>query len=293
MDFSKKILLLYKKSSYKIYFSERKNFFYFNNNFNTVRQINNFKNAHDEHYEALKFVESVLIKNGIKYDRFLRGKNVDYEQYNLIITVGGDGTFLEAARKIKKQIILGFNSSSNYSVGKLCVAGVHNFEKIIKKILEKRFKTQLLHRLRMELEEEICSVDILNDILICHKNPAAMSRYYLKIGRVREEHRNSGIWISTACGSSGAIHSAGGQIMDKTEKKMQYKPRELYYGIKNNYRLTGNILNFRQKINIISLMREGKIFVDGTHLSFPFSFGSKLNVFLSPNPIKTINPDCL
>ncbi len=293
MVFSKKVLLLHKKSSYKIYFFERKAPFYFKNNPGMQRQMNRFKGAHDQHYEALKVVESTLKQYGIKYDKFPRGKNVRYEEYNIIITLGGDGTFLEASRKVTHQIIIGVNSSPVYSVGKLCVAGIHNFKKIIESVLKNKLKLQLLHRLRMEIDEKSDPIDALNDVLICHKNPAAMSRYCLKIGHVHEEQRNSGIWISTACGSSGAIHSAGGQLMNKTEKEMQYKPRELYYGIKNNYQLTGGILSSRHKINITSLMREGKIFVDGTHLSFPFSFGSKLNVSLSPNPIKTINPEYL
>jgi len=50
-----------------------------------------------------------------------------------------------------------------------------------------------------------------------------VSRYYLKIGNLREEQRDSGLWISTAAGSSGAIRSAGGKLFKNEEKKMQRK----------------------------------------------------------------------
>ena len=61
-------------------------------------------------------------------------------------------------------------------------------------------------------------MNVLNDILICHHNPGAMSRYYLTVGRVREEQRSSGVWIATAAGSSGGLHSAGGKVLPRKIK---------------------------------------------------------------------------
>ena len=115
-----------------------------------------------------------------------------------------------------------------------------------------------------------------------------MNRYLIKVGKIKEEHRSSGVWISTPCGSSGAIHSAGGKKILHTAKKIQYMPRELYRGGNWKYRLTGGILPARQSITITSLMRQGRIYVDGTHMEVPFPFGTTVKVTLSSNPIKTI-----
>jgi len=280
------ILLLYKKSSYKIYNLECKSSFYLKKTEGTKKQLARFEDAHKEHYDALKVLEEMLHKHGLKYDKAYRGKNIDFQKYDFVITVGGDGTFLEAARKMHKQVLIGVNSSPTYSVGNYCIANVNNFEDIIKKIIQKSLKLQLMYRLKLEISDQLDPLYVLNDALICHKSPAAMSRYRLKIGRHQEEHRSSGIWISTASGSSGAIRSSGGQLMDRAEKKMQYKPRELYYGHKE-YFLEGGILSSRQEMLITSLMREGKIFVDGTHLSFPFPFGAELKISMSSKSLKT------
>ena len=113
------VLLLYKKSAYSIYF----------HNWNFRNEIQRFRKAHDEHFMTLKTVERILRQYHIGYRKYARGQNIPYEYYNLVITVGGDGTFLEAARNIKGQLILGVNSAPGSSVGKLCTATAKNFEK--------------------------------------------------------------------------------------------------------------------------------------------------------------------
>ena len=52
--------------------------------------------------------------------------------------------------------------------------------------------------------------------------------------------------------------------------------------------LKGAILKPTQKITLTSLMREGVVFVDGSHVCLPFSFGAKIFVSRSPNPLKII-----
>jgi NAD kinase len=47
-------------------------------------------------------VEAVLKNRKLKFTKACRGSSLDYSRYDLIITVGGDGTFLEAARQVKK-----------------------------------------------------------------------------------------------------------------------------------------------------------------------------------------------
>jgi len=115
-----------------------------------------------------------------------------------------------------------------------------------------------------------------------------MSRYYVKVGTIKEEQRNSGLWIATATGSSGAIKSAGGRLIKLGEKSIQYMPRELYYGFSKTYKLKGRVLREKPKLEVTSLMRSGRIFIDGTHVQLKFPFNATLKVALSPNPLKTI-----
>jgi hypothetical protein len=108
------------------------------------------------------------------------------------------------------------------------------------------------------------------------------------VGRTREEQRSSGVWIATAAGSSGGLHSAGGLVLPQESVEFQYKPRELYRGKNIRYHLKGGVLGPTKKITLTSLMREGVVFVDGSHVCLPFSFGARAFVNRSSNPLKII-----
>jgi NAD+ kinase len=221
----------------------------------------------------------------VPYTKIFRGERAHYEQYTLVITVGGDGTFLQTANHLQHQCILGVNSATQFSVGKLCAANVKNFETIFNKIKDGRFKIIPLYRLNLQLKRQRKEINALNDVLVCHQNPAVMCRYAIKIKGFEEEHRSSGVWVSTAVGSTGAIRSAGGKPIAAQLKRMQYLPRELYAYRKGQYRLKGGVLS--QSFQITSLMRFGMIYVDGANLKFHFPYGEVLKISLS-NPIQTI-----
>jgi NAD+ kinase len=285
----KKVLLIYKKSAYSIYFMERKLRLASGKKINLQKELKRFKKAHDEHHQTLERIENILCAYGILYKKQCRGGTINYSRYDFIISVGGDGTFLEACQKIKDQVIVGVNSSPSFSVGKLCSANVKNFEKIIQRIVKGKFTISLWPRIRLALEGHIRPVDCVNDVLICHSDPAAMSRYYLEIGKIKEEQRSSGLWVATPAGSSGAIKSAGGKQLKFYEKKIQYMPRELYYGFRKHYCHTGGVLKAKSAVAITSLMRNGIISIDGTHIKLKFPFNSTLKISLSPNPLRALH----
>jgi len=282
------ILLLYKNSTYAGYFlSDRKRLAQLEGMLNS-EEIKRFRRTHSNHFWSLSYVEAVLKNRKVKFTKACRGSSLDYGRYDLIITVGGDGTFLEAARQVTDQIVWGVNSDPSWSVGRFCSGNPKNFEVLLDKILAGKARVRKFNRLSLSFSDDTPSMNVLNDILICHHNPGAMSRYFLKVGRVREEQRSSGVWIATAAGSSGGIHSAGGKVLPQEDRDFQYKPRELYRGKHIRYHLKGSVLKPTQKIVLTSLMREGVVFVDGSHVCLPFSFGSKIFVSGSSNPLRII-----
>jgi len=282
------ILLLYKNSTYARYFlSDRKRLAQLEGLLNS-EEIKRFRSTHENHFWSLSYVEAVLRSRKLRVTKACRGSSPDFSRYDLVITVGGDGTFLEAARQVQKGVIWGINSDPQWSVGRFCSGNTDNMEKILDKILAGKPPVRKFNRLRLSFSDGTRSMDVLNDILICHQNPAALSRYYLTIGRLREEQRSSGVWIATAAGSSGGLHSAGGRILPQENKEFQYKPRELYRWKNVKYQLKGGLLNPRQTVTMTSLMREGVVFVDGSHVCLPFSFGARVFINRSSNPLKII-----
>ncbi len=282
------ILLLYKNSTYAGYFlSDRKRLAQLEGLLN-YEEIKRFRRTHSNHFWSLSYVEAVLKSRKLKFIKACRGSSLDYSRYDFIITVGGDGTFLEAARQVTDQIVWGVNSDPSWSVGRFCSGNPKNFEAMLDQILAGKMSIKKFNRLELSFSDGTQSMNALNDILICHQNPGAMSRYYLTVSKMKEEQRSSGIWIATAAGSSGGLYSAGGKLLPQEAKEFQYKPRELYRGKNMGYRLKGGILKPSQKIMVTSLMREGVVFVDGSHVCLPFSFGAKIFVKRSSNPLKII-----
>jgi NAD+ kinase len=282
------ILLFYKNSTYASYFlSDRKRLAQLEGMLN-LDEIKRFRRTHENHFWSLSYVEAVLKNRKLRFTKACRGSSLDYGRYDLIITVGGDGTFLEAARQVKNGVLWGVNSDPSWSVGRFCSGNPKNFEVLLDKVLTNKVRAKKFNRLSLSFSDGTQSMNVLNDILICHQNPGAMSRYYLTVGRIREEQRSSGVWIATAAGSSGGLHSAGGKVLPQENKEFQYKARELYRGKKIRYHLKGGILKPSQKITLTSLMREGVVFVDGSHVCLPFSFGAKIFVQRSSNPLKII-----
>lgn len=249
-----------------------------------------FRKNHACHYAALRKVETILRERGIPFYTQLRGSPFNHQDCRLIITVGGDGTFLDAARKATgKQLILGVNSDPSWSVGQFCVTDVDSFDTVLTRTLTAP-KCKKLFKLRAEFIDSKSKlvVECLNDILLCHANPAAMSRYSLTAGRVVEEQRSSGVWFSSAAGSTGAIYSAGGRTLPLESRDIQYKPRELYHGMGTAYKLKGGLIKPVTTINITSRMSHGRVFFDGSHIKYPLTFGKTLRIQTSPNYVRMI-----
>ena len=120
------ILLLYKNSTYAGYF-DRKRLAQLEGALN-AEEIKRFRRTHENHFWGLSYVEAVLKNRKLKFTKARRGDSFDYSPYDLIITVGGDGTFLEAARQVKDGIIWGVNSDPGWSVGRYCSGNPENFE---------------------------------------------------------------------------------------------------------------------------------------------------------------------
>lgn len=276
-----KVLILHKRSSLETTKDLPKG---------SVRALKRFKDNHTTHYTSLKAVQETLRSHGVSFDTFRRNQKITWKDYTLAITVGGDGTFLEAAHHLPhKGLIVGVNSDPSWSVGRFCACDVLSFNTVLMSILKGCPKTVSIHKLRIRIPKQNIILEGLNDILFCHKNPAAMSRYEIKLGSKKEEHRSSGIWISSAAGSTGAIFSAGGKKLPLESRDLQYFPRELYHSLHTAYKLTGGMINEKKGIYLSSLMAEGVLFLDGCHIQIPIAFDQTLHISSSPNSIQAIH----
>jgi NAD+ kinase len=281
------VLLVFKKSLYQIYFvegrlpeAERDRY--------TAEEVARLKDSDDEHRRTLDYVCKMLEERHIRFRPIYRARLANYEPHDFIIAVGGDGTFIEAARRATTQTMLGVNSDPNRSQGFFCRAKADTIGSFLDRIGDGKVETKTLTRMAIDLDGVRQDYQAINDILVAHRFSAAMSRYDLRIGDQEEIQRGSGLWVSTAAGSTGAIRSAGGQAQALDSRELQYFMREPMAAMADRYTMSSGFVDAKTGLTIGSRMREGTVFVDGPHMRVPLPFGAKVTLRESPWPLQVV-----
>jgi NAD+ kinase len=277
----KRVLVVYKRDAYQHYLQRRRDPHLIRLLRRRHPDVIEMRQAHAVHQAALAAVLRSLRRLGVAYEVTHR-TNVRLRQaYDLVVSVGGDGTFLHAARMTGGIPLLGVNSDPSRSEAVFCAATRRTVWALCRRALSGALPQMALYRLRLRLNGRRLPQRPVNDVLIVHDNPATMSRYRLHIGKREEVQKSSGLWVSTAAGSSSAILAAGGRRLPWSAKRFQYRPRELYQGRLSHARLAGAILSPRQVVRVTWLMQRGSAFIDGPHVRIPLRFADRLEVGLS------------
>ncbi|MFN8671663.1 MAG: NAD(+)/NADH kinase [Candidatus Sericytochromatia bacterium] len=288
-----KVLVVYKRSTYDLYHNEE----YDKNVKKMINEghiaVKTLKESHNIHQMTVDTIIEELSMKGIQLDVIFRGDLKPIENYDLVITTGGDGTVLETSKYTKEIPILGVNSDPLGSVGFFTGANKDNFTSVLNSIFDNTIETTNINRIQLYLNDEKIKELALNDILITHSIPAATSRYIIKNNGQEEAHRSSGIWISTAAGSTGAIRSAGGTAMDIKEESFQYLVREFYDRGGKEFKFLKGLFTNEDEFEIISQMRLGRIYIDGPYFDYHFTIGDVLKLKKSPYPLKLLGFDYL
>lgn len=213
-------------------------------------------------------------------------------QADLVITVGGDGTALGASHFVTNGMLLGVNSAPGDSVGHFCAAYRENFAARLEAVLRDDWQPTELTRLAVSLDDHPLPELALNDVLIAHDCLAATTRYLIQLDNYEEEHRSSGIWISTAAGSTAGIHSAGGRKMSIHSARLQYLVRELYRevhgGLERAYRLERGMIEPSQTLTVASKMQEGWLYIDGARTAYRFPFGVRASLRVADSKLRLL-----
>jgi len=283
-----RVLVIYKESAYSRYLSARQ----LNRHFKKGGYWNIIQGSHQRHHDTLKVVKKALRAEGLESKWVLRDRvqvlsRVD-QSFQFVVSVGGDGTLLDSSHHIRKIPILGVNSDPQRSVARFSGCNAGTFRGVLKAYLQGKLKPSLVPRLEFLVNDRKNPWFVLNDLLVSTLSPAGTSRYVLKVGSRCEEQMSSGIWISTAAGSTAAILSAGGKVLPVNAKKFQFVVREAYQKKFGPRHLLQGVLPAAQGLEIVSRMKEGRIFVDGANLVVPFRLGDRLRVRLSNQPLKIV-----
>lgn len=271
------VLLVYKKAKYDIYVFEKQNKRILKLLKEENESVAKLKEVRDTHVANYEKILNVLESQNVKYEQCYRGDLTrELVKGKVIIAFGGDGTVLNTSHFVDDEPLLGVNSDPKTSNGSLCSANADNFESFLEQALDTERSFQRLARLECSVDDKPLPFLALNDLLVCDKNPAAMSVYTL----FDDPQKSSGVWISTATGSTGAIKSAGGIPQMRHARLIQFMVREPFVANVNK--------GFVDKIKMLSKMRNGMIYVDGSYTKVPFEIGSELTVKISERDLRLV-----
>jgi len=273
-------------------------------------------NRYQVHQQCVGDVENMLKKTDIKYvkigrDELHRGLLQDKD---LVIAVGGDGTILNTASFLDDSIpVLGVNSDptkpeeqgvtnakdERRSRGALCAVTATTINQNLPRILYGDVSPGLRSRIQCLVRSTYTETRLppaLNDILVSHPTPAAVSRFRFTLckGNVTPSYKtnqsleemfsfnvwSSGIWISTATGSTAAMHAAGGAVMDIRSRNLQYMVREHLVEESNAHqRKAGHdMIRPDEMIALRWNSQLGCVFVDGSHFKHELELGDELKI---------------
>ena len=251
--------------------------------------VRSWLEAHAEHKRTLELVMSELARVGAQSLLLRRAHAAfDAEGAELVIAVGGDGTLLAASHNVDGIPILGVNSAPKHSVGFFCAATRKDFRRHLEQALAGELPTLSLSRMSVALNGRLRSKRVLNEALYCHNSPAATSRYILRIGKVTEEQRSSGIWIGPPAGSTAAQRSAGGRVLPLASRQLQLVVREPYTPRGKKNALARALIKPTQRVTIISKMDDASLFLDGPQRTIPVRLGDEIEFSLSDSPLQVL-----
>lgn len=159
-----------------------------------------------ESFEVANYTKQVLASERLDA-KISTSDNLDASA-SFVITIGGDGTLLKAARfyATKNVPLLGINLGR---LGFLAQANPDEIESSVKKLVNGSYKIQ--SRMMLETEDNIIA---LNDIVIKGDSFSRTSKLFLYINdRLVCDYLADGIIVSTPTGSTAYTLSAGGPVL--------------------------------------------------------------------------------
>lgn len=238
------------------------------------------------HDACLADVRAALAQDKVREVRVEDLVPQDAEGIDLVVTVGGDGTVFTANTLATTAPFLTVNSDPTSSIGHFASATADMVPDMIDRWKSGQALIEDVPRLR--LRTATGTWNLLNDCLFTSTNPAAMTRSLLECPDGREVHRSSGLWIATAAGSTGAIHSAGAKPVDCHRPALLWQVREpflLREGSESPRLLTG-LQDPPQWLRLTPVIPGIACYLDGPNITIPLAPGQMVEFSGDAPPLR-------
>ena len=202
-------------------------------------------------------------------------------EYDFVISIGGDGTILRSANEIGELSIpiIGLNKGR---LGFLANSPVEIIDSIIEKITNSNYR--ISERTIIQVEFEGKTKNALNEISISRKNTTSLITIDTKLN---DQYLNTywadGLIISTPTGSTGYSLSCGGPIIMPDSKNLVLTPIAPH-----NLNARPLVISDNKQIEISINGRENEYFVSADSQIFSVNIESKINISKAPYFLKMV-----
>ncbi len=273
-----KVIVVVKKTRYETANAEAKRLIESHH-----QSVSGWVAAHDRHHRSLAAVMEGLERAGCRVGLV----SSPYESFDpggseLVVPVGGDGTFLAASHSVGKTPMLGVNSDPESSRGFFCGTDWAGFQEALEDFGNRVSGHALVQRMEVSVAGRIRSTRVLNEALVCNPNPAATSRFSLRIGESGwERNMSSGFWIGPPAGTTGAMRSAGGDSVPLEARLLQVVSRETIDGATRKA-VTGDT------VSLVVRTDSAAVYMDGPYRWAEAPLGETVECRLSDDPLRVV-----
>ena len=202
-------------------------------------------------------------------------------EYDFVISIGGDGTILRSANEIGELSIpiIGLNKGR---LGFLANSPIEIIDSILEKIKNSNYR--ISERTIIQVEFEGKTKNALNEISISRKNTTSLITIDTKLN---DQYLNTywadGLIISTPTGSTGYSLSCGGPIIMPDSKNLVLTPIAPH-----NLNARPLVISDNKQIEISINGRENEYFVSADSQIFSVNIDSKINISKAPYFLKMV-----
>jgi NAD+ kinase len=248
--------------------------------------------AHERHATSMQRIRRELDVRGLDATWRHDWSGLNPDDFDLIVTVGGDGTVLHASHSIGETPVLAINSSPETSIGYFTAGNAPEFGALVDGFLCGDLPFASLYRMEVRVNGEVVGTRVLNDVLFSHLCPASTTRYVLQVGDEVEEQLSSGVWVCTAAGSTAAVRAAGGKAMRSGSRRLQFIVREpgplSAAGGLHSPKLVRGFAACDCQISIRSKTSTARLYLDGPHVVHRVDFGDVVTFGGAATPLKLL-----
>ena len=192
-------------------------------------ELFSFVNKYNIDFFLEKDFDEILTKDSprkLDYNVFSSYKDLD-NSFNLMITIGGDGTLLRSVSYVRNLEIpiIGINTGR---LGFLATLNQDLLKSKLEKIIKGEFKVENRALLQVMIDDEKEKNEFaiaLNEITVGRKNTTSMIKIKTNLdGEFLNSYWADGLIVSTPTGSTGYSLSCGGPIMSPLSQTLALTP---------------------------------------------------------------------